>query len=100
MSMNEPDLNACVKTVKAWMLTLTAEKPAPFTPEIDRAMKQLWDTRANPVNDLHQKIVYIFEAVLQYRVEADKFSPYVFEKQERLERLWKEVSRRANTLNV
>ncbi len=83
--------------VREWLISLLDRTLEQFTSEVDEAMQKLWENRESAVGEC-KNIIYAFEAVLEYRKEEDRFSPYYFEQQDRLRRLWNEVLRRVQTL--
>lgn len=57
-------------------------------------MLELWKARDAASEPLHKEVIHVWESILEFRMVQDRFTPYYFEKQDRLAALWKEVQSR------
>ena len=85
------------REVRDWLISLLGSEAKPFTQEVNRAMQELWRKRESVTGE-QKMIVNAFSAVLEYRRVEDRFTPYYFEKQDRLKALRQKVLEQARAL--
>lgn len=81
------------------MAQILKDKEEPFTPELDEMMQELWQSRETAIGE-HKTIVHVFEAILDYRKDEERFTPYYFEKEDRLAKQWLEIQKRVREMMV